>query len=206
MRLRVARIFSAIAVVGVCGLAMSRGWDIVSFSMADPGLDPRVKRTEAIRPWIQVPGLAFSARESLLAFDVDPADENGARKQRNDLADILAVRPLSSEYWLSLATWLVTDQPSTKLAEALTLSTLTGAREGHLMTKRGVFGVSRWEVLPPEIRKRTAAELAAVSLSSRETARLKGILSPKTEKVRQEIRTALQAEGFSPKVLAGIGL
>jgi hypothetical protein len=206
MRVRGVRLLSAIAVVGVCGLAMSRGWDIVRFSMADADLAPRGNRTEAVRPWVAVPGLAFSARESLLAVDVEPGDENGAQKQRNDIADILTVRPLSSEYWLSLSTWLVTDQPSTKLVEALTLSALTGAREGRPMAKRGIFGVSYWEVLPAEIRKRTATELAAVSLSNREIAKLRRILSPKTEKVRQDIRTALQAEGFSPRVLAGIGL
>ena len=202
MRARFVRFLTALAVVGLCALAVSRGWDIVRFSMADAGL-----QAEAVRPWVAVSGLSFSAQESLLTDEADPGDEKRAQKRRNELTDILAVRPLSSEYWLALSEIrLVTLEPSNKVVEAFELSTLTGANEDYMMARRGVFGVSHWEVLPAEVRMRAATDLVAGPLSDRTVAKLRTALSGKTETVRQEIRTALEAEGLAPKELARISL
>ena len=202
MRARFVRFLTALAVVGLCALAVSRGWDIVRFSMADAGL-----QAEAVRPWVAVSGLSFSAQESLLTDEADPGDEKRAQKRRNELTDILAVRPLSSEYWLALSEMrLVTLEPSNKVVEAFELSTLTGANEDYMMARRGVFGVSHWEVLPAEVRMRAATDLVAGPLSDRTVAKLRTALSGKTETVRQEIRTALEAEGLAPKELARISL
>jgi hypothetical protein len=207
---RAPRFLTVLAVVGLCAPAVSRGWDIVRFSLADAG-----SGTEADRPWVNASGLAFSAQESLLTNAPDDGDQNGALKRSSELTDILSVRPLSSEYWLSLAEIrLVTNQPSSKVVEAFALSILTGTNEGYLIARRGVFGASHWEGLPLEVRKRTATDLAAALvfhggatlLSDRIKAKLGIVLSKTTEEVRQNIQTILQAEGLSREGLASIGL
>jgi hypothetical protein len=65
VRIKPIHILTALAVVGVGMLALLRGSDVVRFSMAqeeigtstDPG---------AFRRWVDVPGLAFSARDASL--------------------------------------------------------------------------------------------------------------------------------------------
>jgi hypothetical protein len=202
MRVRASRFLTVLAVVSLCALAVSRGWDIVRFSLADAGTG-----TEADRPWVNASGLAFSAQESLLTNAPDTGDQNKALKRSSELTDILAVRPLSSEYWLSLAEMrLGADQPSSKVVEAFELSVLSGADEDYVMSRRGLFGLSNWEVLPAEVRKRAAADLVAAVISQRKRDVLRPVLSKKTDKVRQDIRAALQAGGISQPLLAAIGL
>jgi hypothetical protein len=93
-----------------------------------------------------------------------------------------------------------------KALDALTLSTLTGPNEGYLITQRGIFGVSYWEILPNESRNRAAADLAARRLSGRNGERVRTILAGKTPDVRRDIRAALQARGFPAGDFPRIGL
>ena len=65
------------------------------------------------------------------------------------------------------------------------------------MTQRGLFGIWQWEVLPPDVRQRSIADLVAARPSDTKAAWLKTTLAGKSEQVRQEIRSALQAQGFS---------
>ena len=37
---------------------------------------------------------------------------------------------------------------------------LTGPNEGYIMADRGIFGVSLWESLPPDLKRRMAIDLA----------------------------------------------
>jgi len=55
-------------------------------------------------------------------------------------------------------------------------------------------------------KKRAAADLAASQISDEKLAWLKTTLSGKTEQVRQEIRLALQSQGFSKNSFNRIGL
>ena len=55
---------------------------------------------------------------------------------------------------------LVTDQPMEQVLESLKLSTLTGPNEGYVMAERGIFGVSLWEGLSPDLKSRVAIDLA----------------------------------------------
>jgi hypothetical protein len=207
MRGRGLRFITALVVVGICALAMYRGSDIVRFGVADAGLGPEGKTADADRPWVNVPGLAFSAHESLLKGEGDSGDLKGAEKQREELKDILAVRPLSSEDWLALSEMrLVAGEPIGKVAEAFSLSVLTGTDEDLAMSRRGVFGLVHWEALPGDIRQRAAADLVAVLGAVKNSDILRAALYEKTEKFRQDIRTALQAEGISAAQLAAIGL
>ena len=121
--------------------------------------------------------------------------------------DILAIRPLSSYYWLQLAESRVdANEGPAKASEALELSVLTGANEGYMVTQRGMYGIWQWETLSPEYRTRAAADLAARRLSGRNLAWLKTTLSEKTEQVRQAIRLGLQAQGFPKGNFAQVGL
>jgi hypothetical protein len=75
-----------------------------------------------------------------------------------------------------------------------------------MITQRGLFGIWQWEVLPPEIKKRAIANLASRQISDAKLAWLRTTLADKTEQVRQEIRLALQAQGFSKSNFARIGM
>ena len=200
MRTRVIWFLTAVAVIGSCALTLSRGWAIVRYSMADA-------RPDALRPWFDLSGVAFVARERALTVVDDLSDAQKTRQRREEIAGMLSVRPLSSDYWLSLAKMRqATGEGSRKVLEALELSTLTGPNEGIVIVHRGLFGVWQWQMLPPELRAQTAADLTASRLSDRDAAWLKADLSSKPDVVRQEIRTALQAHGLPAVELARIGL
>ena len=47
---------------------------------------------------------------------------------------------------------------------SLELSVLTGPNEGYVMAERGIFGVSLWEDLSPDLKNRVAIDLAAMNL------------------------------------------
>src|SRR5579862_400877 len=207
MRKRWVRFLTALAVLCICASAVYRGSDIVRFALADAGAGPDGNSADADRPWVNVPRLAFSAQESLLKGEADVGDPKAAGKQREEVADILAVRPLSSKYWLAVSEMrLATAEPLSKVAEALSVSVLTGADEDYVMSRRGVFGLVHWEALPGDIRQRAAADLAAVSVTMKNGDILRAALIEKTDKNRQDIRAALQAEGISAAQLAAIGL
>lgn len=84
------------AVVGLCAWPVWKGVDVTRFAMA--GSEP-----EAVRPWVDVPGVAFAAREDALTSINDSSDDQTIRKRRDEIAEILAIKPLSSYYWIQLA-------------------------------------------------------------------------------------------------------
>jgi hypothetical protein len=200
MRARVVWLLTVVAIAGGCAVTAWRGSDIVRYYMA------HAKRDE-VRAWFDVPGVAFAAREHALTIVDDLSDAQKTRQRLEDITGILSVRPLSSEYWLSLAKMRqATGEGASKALEALELSTLTGPNEGTVMAHRGLFGVWQWEILPPELRTQTAADLTASELSTRDVAWLKANLSEKPDAVRQEIRAALQSHDFPAAKLTRIGL
>lgn len=207
MPLRGIRLLTAFVVIGLCAVAVSRGWHIVRFNIADAGFDG--DQTQSLRPWAAVSGLAFFARESSLTAFTDLDDEENLLKRRDEQTEILSVRPLSSKYWLALSEMrLFTKEPTSKVVEAFELSELTGSHEGDLMFLRGVYGMTHWEILPPNMHKQIATDLVATTTpltDDQKTALLKAV-SEKTEFVRQDIRTVLQAHGFSAKNMTAIGL
>ena len=84
-------------------------------------------------------------------------------EQREALSAILSIKPLSSRDWLALSgVQLVTDQPMDDVLESLKLSTLTGPNEGYVMVERGIYGVSLWESLSPDLKSRVANDLLPV--------------------------------------------
>jgi len=195
-----ARLLTALAVVGICIWPVWQGVNVIRYSMAD-------SKPEAVSPWRSVSGLAFAAREDALTSINDSSDDATIRKRRDEIAGILAIRPLSSHYWLQLAEARVDAHDAlAKALAALELSSVTGPNEGYMITQRGLFGIWQWEVLPADVQKRAIADLVARQLSDAKLAWLKTTLSGKTEQVRQEIRLALQSQGFSKNNFDRIGL
>ena len=179
---------------------MWQGFDVIRYSVADA-------KPESAHQWVEVPGLAFAAREYALTLVDSASDDRTIRKRRDELTAMLAIRPLSSYYWLELAEIrIAAHEVPTKTIEALELSAMTGHNEGYLITQRGLVGIWQWEVLPPEVQKHAINDLMAMPISDRKLAWLRKTLSEKTEQVRQEIRLALQAQGFSEGDLTAIGL
>jgi hypothetical protein len=128
----------------------------------------------------------------------DTSDWTASNTRRDQLSALLAMTPLSSIDGLSLSGMeLVTDQPMEEVLEPLMLSWVTGPNEGYVMAERGMFGLSLWEVLSPDLRRRAAVDVAAGDMM--ESGKIRAILSTKPEGVQKEVRTALLAAGLSPK-------
>jgi hypothetical protein len=204
---RSSRMLVAIAVIGLCGLAMLRGSQIVRFSIAEALLDSDVNRYNALRPWLNVPGLAYTARTSALSTVNDWNDKSAVFARRDQETEILTVKPLSADFWLLLADMrrIAGDDPS-EVVDALTMSMLIGRNEGYLMAERGLFAMSIWEMLPPEIKQRGARDLAMTQLLDIQKRRLQTLLSEKSEHVREEIKNDFAFAGVSKELLAELGL
>ena len=122
-----------------------------------------------------------------------------ANSRREALSSILSIKPLSSVDWLSLSSvQFVTDQPMEQVLGSLELSMVTGPNEGYVMSERGIFGVSIWESLSPDLKSRAAIDLVIAAARS-EYRKIRAVLSTKPEWVRNELREALLATGLSPK-------
>jgi len=199
MGARIIWLLSALVVVGGCVLPVWKGLELIRYSRIDD-------KPEAALPWVNVPGLAFFARQFSLTSTDDSSDDTTIRKRRDDLVDILAIRPLSSYYWLQLAESRVDAGEGPSAASgALELSVLTGPNEGYMITHRGLFGIWQWEVLSPEAKSRAIKDLVELQPSDAKLAWLRADLAKKPEQVRQEIHIALQAQGFSKSNLSRIG-
>ena len=157
------RLATAIVLMGICGFSVAQGWTIVRFSVETMNVESPEKRAEIAKMWGTTPGLASRALRTVLADKIDIADQKAANEQREALAAILSIKPLSSRDWLSLSgVQLVTDQPMDDVLESLKLSTLTGPNEGYVMVERGIYGVSLWEFLSPDLKSRVANDLLPV--------------------------------------------
>ena len=198
MRSGIIRILTTLTVIAACGWPIWQGFGLVRYAMAK-------STREAVRPWFAVPGISFSARQYALT-SVDFDDEKAIRQRRDEIAGILAVRPLSSFYWLQFAeARMGTHEAPAKTFEALELSAVTGPNEGYMITQRGLFGIWQWKVLSPEAKSRAIKELVELQPSDGKLAWLRAELADEPEQVRQEIHIALQAQGFSPSNLSRIG-
>ena len=206
------RLLTAIALIAMSGLSVAQGWRIVHFSLATMNIDSSEKRAEITYTWRAVPGLASIALQANLTDEINPSDMMVAYRRRAILSELLSIRPLSSVDWFSLSGMqLVTNQSMEDVLASLKLSMLTGPNEGYVMTKRGVFGVSLWESLSPDLKSRVAYDLGPTLFphspaEGAEGGKLRAALSAKPEHVRKEIRQALLATGLSPKEIEqGLG-
>ena len=82
---------------------------------------------------------------------------------------------------------------------SLKLSMLTGPNEGYAMAERGIFGVSLWESLSPDLKRGVVSDLARAEMETKEKEKFRAVLSGQAVGVRNELREALLATGLSPK-------
>ena len=159
------RLWTAIVVIGICGFAVARGFGIVRFSLAMANIDSSEKRAEIIDFWSSSPDLASSALQADLNYQIDPSDQKAADRRRQTLTALVSIKPMSSYDWLSLSgLQLITDQPMEQVFDSLELSMLTGPNEGYVMGERRYFGVSLWERLSPDLKRRVAIDVAVRGL------------------------------------------
>ena len=197
------RFCTAIVVIGICGFAAVWGWNIAHFSLAMMHVDSSKKRAEA-GAWASVPGLAATARHAQMMDKIDPSDLTAANEQVQALSAFLSVKPLSSYHWVLLAHMeFATAQRMDDVLDALTLSALTGPNEDYIMVQRAIFGLSVWEELPADLKKRVIADLSAEKIT--DNPNFRGVLSSKPQEVRNELRAALLAEGLPPKDVERLG-
>jgi hypothetical protein len=192
------RFWTAITLIGFCAFAVVRGLSIVHFSLAMANISSSENRAEIIHTWTSVPGVASAALQSQLKEKIDASDLKAANSRREALAAILSMKPLSSIDWLSLSgLQLITDQPMDQVFGSLVLSTMTGPNEGYVMAERGMFGVSLWEDLPPDLKRHVIIDLAAGDVP--EYGKFRAVLSTKSGAAQNELRAAILATGLSPK-------
>ena len=199
------RLWTAIAIIGICGFSIAQGWRIARFSLAMVNIASSEKRTDIINTWTAIPGLASRALQADLTGEIDASDLQAANRRRETLSSMLSIKPLSSVDWLLLSGMqLVTDQPMEQVLGSLELSVVTGPNEGHVMAERGIFGVSLWESLSRELKSRAALDLGPMiyprtPAEGAEGVKFQAVLATKSELVRNELRKALVATGISPK-------
>src|SRR5215475_12733593 len=117
MRGRV-RLATAIAVMGICGYSVAQGSTIIQFSLASMNAESPERREEIAKTWGGTPGLASRALQTVLADEIDFADQKAANRQRETLTAIVSIKPLSSRDWLALSgAQFVTDQPMDDVLE-----------------------------------------------------------------------------------------
>jgi hypothetical protein len=199
------RLYTAIAVIAICGLTIAQGLRIARFTLAMVNIESSEKRTDIINTWTAIPGLAARALQADLTGEIDPSDLPAANRRRETLSSILSIKPLSSVDWLLLSgLQLVTDQPMEQVLESLQLSVMTGPNEAPVMIERGIFGVSLWESLPRDLKSHAAVDLgpmiyARTPAEGAQNGKFQAVLATKSDLVRNELRQALVATGISPK-------
>jgi hypothetical protein len=197
------RFWTAIAMIGICGFAAVSGWNIAHFSLAMMGIDSSKKRAEA-RMWTSVPGVASTAWQAATADKINPSDLTAANDRREALSALLSIKPLSSYLWLVLSGMeLATALPMEEVLDALRLSALTGPNENYVMVERGILGLSLWEDLSADLKRRVAVDLTAERIT--ENPNFRPALASKPQEVRNELRTALLAGGLPLKDVELLG-
>ena len=192
------RFWTAVAVIGICGCAVYWGSDIVRFSLATANIDSSEKREEILNTWSAVPEVASATLRAELSEKIDASDSKAATRRREILARIAAIQPLSPVNWMLLsAMQLVTDQPMEQVFDSLELSMVTGPNEGYLMPERGIYGVSLWPRLPPDLKRRVANDLTAAEIIGNSTFR--ATLAAQPDGVRDELWATMLATGLSPQ-------
>ena len=170
----------------------------MQFSLAAANIDSSQKRAEIVRTWSSVPEVASAALRLALTEKINASDRKAVDSRRDALSSILSIAPLSSADWLSVSSLqLITDQPMEQVFGSLELSMLTGPNEGYVMADRGLFGVSLWERLPPDLQRRVASDLAAEETIGSE--KIRAALSTQPDQARNELRAAMLATGLSPQ-------
>jgi hypothetical protein len=199
-----ARLLTAGGLIAVGAWAAAQGWSVVAFATArsEEGVAPT-------RAWVGSPvaGAILDRRLDQLAA----ATEDAPHQRLELLSQRLAVRPLSSAAWLSLAGMrAVTGGAYGEMLAALKMSAVTGPNEARIMWQRGLFSVLQWEMLPVEFRIQAARDLAgplAAGLIDDADANLAArLVQAKPTESRGQIASMLAAQSLAAVALQRIGL
>jgi hypothetical protein len=199
------RLLTAIALIGISGIAVAQGWGIVRFFLASTNIVSAEKRARTADAWRATSGVTSTVLNDELADEATQSDMIAAYRQRELLSAILSIKPLSSMDWLSLSRAdLMTHQSIEDVFGSLELSMLTGPNEGYVAGQRAVFALSLWERLPADLKRHTAVEVASMVFpripgDGAEPWKFRAVLATKPDWVRNELREALIATGVSPK-------
>jgi hypothetical protein len=191
------RLLTATVVIVMSGIAVAQGWDIVRFFLASVNIVSSEKRAVFADALRARSGIISTALLNDLDDETNRSDVIAAYRQRELLAAILSIKPMSSMHWLSLSRMeLMTHQSMDDVFGSLELSMLTGPNEGHVMEDRRFFGVSLWDRLPPDLKRRVTNDVAG---EIRDSFKFRVFASAQPEQVKNELREALGAAGLSPK-------
>jgi hypothetical protein len=208
-RPKLSILLTSVVVSAACLPSAYRGWQIVQFSEAEAAQSAEKDRAANLQPWVSVEGLQYAARQASYFGEVRANDETDAAQKSAEVAEILAVTPMSSAHWLQLSGLrTIARDPSVWIIAALSMSNVTGANEGYLMPQRASFEISSWESLPSDIRPAAVKDLVQSwkSFTDPSKLQLRNTLTPKPAHVRQEIRKALSAGSLTAEDLTQLGL
>jgi hypothetical protein len=192
------RSLTAIALIVISGIGVAHGWVIVRFFLASTNIVSAEKRARIGDASRATSGVTSTILKDELADETNRSDIIAPYHRRELLAAILSIEPLSSMDWLSRSkAELMTHQPMDDVFGSLELSMLTGPNEGYVMPDRRYFGVSLWDRLPPDLKRRVATDLVMGDIIGNE--KFQAALSPQHERVRNELRDAVIATGVSRK-------
>ena len=191
------RLLTATVVIVMSGIAVAQGWEIVRFFVASMHIVSSEKRAVFADTLRARSGIISTALLDDLDDEASRSDVIAAYRQRELLAAILSIKPMSSMHWLSRSRMeLMTHQSMDDVFGSLELSMLTGPNEGYVMEDRRFFGVSLWDRLPPDLKRRVTNDVAA---EIHDSFKFRVFASTQPEQVRNELREALGATGLSPK-------
>jgi hypothetical protein len=134
------RLFTAIAIIFVCGFAIDRGWIIVQYSWATRQAEVVQKNPKLLETWKTAPVVGTSALQIALKH-ANLEEDRFVR--RGMMQTLLTVKPLSSPDWLALSQQqLVTDSSMDEVTASLLLSMVTGPNEGYVKAERAIVSVA----------------------------------------------------------------
>ena len=195
--IRTIRLLTAIVLIVMSGIAVAHGWGIVRFFLASTNIVSAEKRARIGDASRATSGVSSTALKDELADETNRSDIIAPYHRRELLSAILSIEPLSSMDWLSLSkAELMTQQPREDVFGSLELSMLTGPNEGYVMAERGIYGVSLWQRLSPDLKRRVVADLAVHEHP--DILKIRAFVSAQPERVRSELRAAFVAGGLSP--------
>jgi len=191
------RLLTAITLIIMSGVSVAQGWGIVRFFLASTDIVSSEKRARIPDTWRAIFGVTLTALDDDLADEANQSDMIAPYRRRDLLFAILSIRPLSSMDWLLLSNAeLNTHQPMGDVFGSLELSMLTGPNEGYVTEERRFFGVSLWEKLPSDLKRRVTNDVAG---EIHDSFKFRLFASAQPQQVRNELREALSATGLSPK-------
>ena len=194
------RLLTAIALIVISGVSVAQGWGIVRFFLASTNIVSAEKRARMADAPRATSGISSTALKDELADETNRSDIIAPYHRRELLFAILSLEPLSSMDWLSLSkAELMTQQPMEDVFGSLELSMLTGPNEGYLMAERAIYGVSLWQKLSPDLKRRVAHDLSVADYPDRDIIEIRSFVSTQPEQIRTELREALIASGLSPQ-------